>query len=61
MMIPVFDIVENTVSFPTLFSTNLVNFLLFSSNSKLSSADCLKLDLSKILSSGNGLNYEVKS
>ena len=30
--------------------------LLFSSNSKLPSADCFNLDLSKILSSGNGLN-----
>ena len=40
---------------PTVFSTCLENFLLFSSNVKLSSADCFKMDLSKILSSGNGL------
>ena len=38
-----------------MFSNRLENFLLFSSNSKLSSADCFNLDLSKILSSGNGL------
>ena len=38
-----------------MFSTSLENFLLFTSNSKLSSADCFNLDQSKILSSGNGL------
>ena len=44
---------ENTL--PIVFSTILENFLLFSSDLKLSSADCFKLDLSKNLSSGNGL------
>ena len=39
-----------------VFSTRLENCLLFSSNPKLSSADCFNLELSKILSSGNGLN-----
>ena len=39
-----------------MFSTHLDNFLLFSSNLKLSSANCLNLDQSKILLSGNGLN-----
>ena len=36
----------------TVFSTRSENFRLFSSNLKLSSADCLKLNQSKILSSG---------
>ena len=45
---------EQFLLFP-LFSTRLDNFLLFSSDLKLSSADYFKLDLSKILSSGNGL------
>ena len=40
---------------PTVFSTRLEKFLLFSSNSKLLSADCFTLNLCKILSSGNGL------
>ena len=39
-----------------MFSTHLENFLLFSSNLKLSSANCLNLNQSKILLSGNGLN-----
>ena len=39
----------------TMFSNSLENFLLFTSNSKLLSADCFNLDQSKILSSGNGL------
>ena len=34
-------------------------FLLFTSNSKLSSADCFNLDQSKILLSGNGLSTQV--
>ena len=34
--------------FPTVFSTGLENFLLFSSNLKLSSADCFNLDQFKI-------------
>ena len=38
-----------------VFSTRLENFLLFSSNLKLASADCFNLDPSKILSSSNGL------
>ena len=38
-----------------MFSTSLENFLLFTSNSKLSSADGFNVDQSKILSSGNGL------
>ena len=38
-----------------VFSVRLENFLLFSWNLKLSSADCFNLDLSKILSFGNGL------
>ena len=38
-----------------MFSTRLENFLLFSSNLKLSSVKCFNLDQSKILSSGNGL------
>ena len=38
-----------------MFSTCLENFLLFSSNLKLLSANCFNLDQSKILSSGNGL------
>ena len=37
------------------FSTCLENFPKFSSNLKLASADCFNSDLSKILSSGNGL------
>ena len=40
-----------------VFSTSLENFLLFTSNSKLLSADCFSVDQSKILSSGNGLSY----
>ena len=43
-----------------MFSTCLEKFLLFSSNFKLSSADCFRLDLSKILASGNGLNVYQK-
>ena len=38
-----------------MFSTPLENLVLFSSNLKLSSANCFNLDQSKILSSGNGL------
>ena len=38
-----------------VFSAHLENFLLFSWNLKLSSADCFNLDMSKFLSSGNGL------
>ena len=38
-----------------MFSTNFENFLIFTSNSKLSSADCFNLEQSKILLSGNGL------
>ena len=45
---------------PTVFSTCLDNFLLFSSNLKLSSANCFNLDLCKILSSGNGLKTSSK-
>ena len=45
---------EQFILYPVFF-TCLENFLLFSSNFKLSSADCFNLDLSKILSSGNGL------
>ena len=50
---------EQFLLFPTVFTTRLENFLLFSSNLKLSSADCFNLDLSKILSSGNGLKTEI--
>ena len=38
-----------------MFSTRYENFVLFSSNLKLSSANFINLDQSKILSSGNGL------
>ena len=41
-----------------MFSTHLENFLLFSTNLKLWSANCFNLDQSKILSSGNGLNLD---
>ena len=41
-----------------MFSTHLEDFLLFLSNLKLSSADCSKLDLPKILLSGNWLKYD---
>ena len=41
-------------------NTSLENFLLFTSNSKLPSADCFNLDQSKILSSGNGLTELIK-
>ena len=39
-----------------MFSTSLENFLLFTSNSELSSADFFNLDQSNILSSGNALS-----
>ena len=45
---------EQFLLYPVL-STSLENFLLLTSNSKLSPADCLNLDQSKMLSSGNGL------
>ena len=45
---------EQFLLFPQCFSTRLDNFLPFSSNLKLSSANCFNLDQSKILSSGNG-------
>ena len=51
------EIAQTISPLPTVFSTYLKNFLLFSSNLKLSSADCFNLDLPKILSSGNGLKY----
>ena len=58
---------ENTVGkaaispLPTVFSTSLENFQLFTSNWKLSSADCFNLDQFKILSSGNGSTlYQMK-
>ena len=41
--------------FPTVFATCLGNFLPFSPNVKLSSANSFSLEESKILSSGNGL------
>ena len=44
-------------SFTHSVSTSLENFLLFTSNSKLSSADCFNLNQSKILSSGNELEH----
>ena len=50
---------EQFLLFP-VFSTRLENFLLFPSNLKLSSADFFNLDLSKILSSGNGLNAVIQ-
>ena len=40
--------------FPTVFSTNLKNFLSFSSNLKLSSADSFSLEWSKICRLGKG-------
>ena len=52
-----FDVPEKQAisPFPTVFSTLLDTLLPFSSNLKLSSANSLSLDQSKILSSGNGL------
>ena len=44
---------------PTVFSTRLQNFLLFSSNLKLSSANCFKLNQSKIVLSGKGLKWYI--
>ena len=46
--------------FPTVFSTCLDNFMPFSSILKISSANSLNLDQSKILSSGNGLRMQKK-
>ena len=43
-------LVTSNFFFTRWFSTNLENFLLFSSNSKLLSADCFNLDQSKICS-----------
>ena len=42
-----------------VFSTSLENFLLFTSNSKLSSADCFNLDQCKILLSVNGISRGI--
>ena len=42
--------------FLTMFSTVYGNYFPFSMHLKMSSAICFNLDLSKILSSGNGLN-----
>ena len=42
-----------------MFSSCLENFLLFSSDLKLSSTNCFNLDVSKILSFGNGLKTEI--
>ena len=56
---------ENTVGKEEIahnaFPTSLENFLLFSSNSKLSSADCFNLDQSQILLSSNGLKELFQS
>ena len=46
---------EQISPFPTLFSTCLKNFLPFSSDLKLSSANSFSLEESKILSFGKGL------
>ena len=43
-----------------MFSTLFENFLLFSSNSKLSSANSFILDQSKILSFGKGLRCRLQ-
>ena len=45
--------------FPTVFSTRLDSFLPFSSNLKLSSANSISLEASKILSSGNVLIFDL--
>ena len=52
-------LVTSNFSLPTVFSTHLENFLLFSPNLKLSSADCFNLELSKILSFGNGFMHLI--
>ena len=46
---------EQFLLYPQCFLPVKENCLLFSSNLKLSSADCYNFDLSKILLSGNGL------
>ena len=48
-------LVMSNFLFPTVFSTCLENFLLFSSNLKLSSADCFNLEELKICHLGKGL------
>ena len=45
---------EQFLLFPTLFSTHLENFLPFSSNLKLSSAESFRLEESKICRLGEG-------
>ena len=50
--------IEQFLLYPVV-STCLENFLLFSSDLELSSAGCFKLNLSKILSSGNGLIHDI--
>ena len=45
--------------FPTVFSTLLENFLLFSSNSKLSSAKSFSLEESNICRLGKGYGLTV--
>ena len=46
---------EQFLLFPTVFSTRLANFLLFSSDLKLSSANSFSLEESKICRLGKGL------
>ena len=48
---------EQFLLFPTVFSTRLENFLPFSSNSKLPTANSYSLEESKNLSFGKGLNH----
>ena len=53
---------ERAISpFPTVFSTRFENFLLFSSNSKLLSANSFNLEESKNLSLGKGLREKKKT